>query len=79
MPAIKASIPNLPTNVLFVKSQEYSDFSAGIDKVAGKVLAKVGRSIIIVKFWKLELLALGEAWGPESLFRLRDQGRAAWR
>ncbi|QKG53532.1 DUF2167 domain-containing protein [Hymenobacter sp. BRD67] len=71
LPEIKASIPDLLTNVSFVKGQQYNDYSAGIDEVAaygiggliaGKVLAKVGFFAIILKFWKLGLLALGGAW-----------------
>ncbi|MDJ0365009.1 DUF2167 domain-containing protein [Hymenobacter sp. H14-R3] len=71
LPEIKASIPALLANVTFVKGQQYNDFSSGIDEVAvygigglvaGKVLAKVGLFAIVVKFWKLGLLALGGAW-----------------
>jgi uncharacterized membrane-anchored protein len=71
LPEIKASIPGLLANVSFVKGQRYNDFSAGIDEVAaygigglvaGKVLAKVGFGAIILKFWKVAILALGGAW-----------------
>jgi uncharacterized membrane-anchored protein len=68
---IKASIPALLANVSFAKGQQYTDYNAGIDEVAaytigglvaGKVLAKVGFFAIILKFWKLGLLALGGVW-----------------
>jgi len=68
---IQASIPDLLANVTFVKGQQYTDYSAGIDEVAaytigglvaGKVLAKVGLFAILLKFWKLGLLAVGGAW-----------------
>ncbi|GAB3636882.1 hypothetical protein GCM10027422_24720 [Hymenobacter arcticus] len=70
LPEIKASIPALLANVTFVKGQQYNDFSSGIDEVAmygigglvaGKVLAKVGLFVVVVKFWKLGLLALAGA------------------
>jgi uncharacterized membrane-anchored protein len=74
---IKASISNLLTNVSFVKGQQYNDYSADIDEVAtysigglvaGKVLAKVGFFAIILKFWKLGLLARGGAWATVKRF-----------
>lgn len=77
LPEIKASIPALLANVEFVKGQQYNDFSAGIDEVAaygigglvaGKVLAKVGFFAIILKFWKLGILALGGAWAAIKRF-----------
>jgi len=77
LPEIKASIPNLLANVSFVKGQQYNDFTAGIDEVAaygigglvaGKVLAKVGLFAIILKFWKLGLLAVGGAWAAIKRF-----------
>lgn len=77
LPEIKASIPGLLANVSFVKGQQYNDFSAGIDEVAaygigglvaGKVLAKVGFFAIILKFWKVAILALGGAWAAVKRF-----------
>jgi uncharacterized membrane-anchored protein len=74
---IKASIPGLLANVSFVKGQQYTDFSPGIDEVAaytigglvaGKVLAKVGLFAVILKFWKLGLLALGGTWAAIKRF-----------
>ncbi|RZK16037.1 MAG: DUF2167 domain-containing protein [Hymenobacter sp.] len=77
LPAIKASIPGLLANVSFAKGQQYTDYNAGIDEVAaytigglvaGKVLAKVGFFAIILKFWKLGILALGGAWAAIKRF-----------
>jgi uncharacterized membrane-anchored protein len=77
LPAIKASIPDLLANVSFVKGQQYQDYSADMDEVAaysigglvaGKVLAKVGFFAIILKFWKLGILALGGAWAAIKRF-----------
>ncbi|RZL15457.1 MAG: DUF2167 domain-containing protein [Hymenobacter sp.] len=74
---IKASIPGLLANVSFAKGQQYTDYNAGIDEVAaytigglvaGKVLAKVGFFAIILKFWKLGILALGGAWAAIKRF-----------
>jgi uncharacterized membrane-anchored protein len=77
LPEIKASIPSLLANVSFVKGQQYNDFTSGIDEVAaysigglvaGKVLAKVGFFAIILKFWKVAILALGGAWAGIKRF-----------
>jgi len=74
---IKASIPGLLANVSFAKGQQYNDYNASIDEVAaytigglvaGKVLAKVGFFAIILKFWKLGILALGGAWAAIKRF-----------
>jgi uncharacterized membrane-anchored protein len=77
LPAIKASIPSLLSAVNFAKGQQYTDFNAGLDEVAaygiggliaGKVLAKVGLFAVILKFWKLGLLALTGAWAAIKRF-----------
>jgi uncharacterized membrane-anchored protein len=74
---IKASIPSLLANVSFAKGQQYTDYNAGVDEVAaytigglvaGKVLAKVGFFTIILKFWKLSILALGGVWAAIKRF-----------
>jgi uncharacterized membrane-anchored protein len=68
---IKASIPGLLGAVSFAKGQQYTDFNSSLDEVAaygiggliaGKVLAKVGLFAVLLKFWKLGLLALSGAW-----------------
>lgn len=75
--AIKASIPGLLSAVTFSKGQQYLDFDSGIDKVAaygiggliaGKVLAKIGLFAVMLKFWKLGLLALSGAWAGIKRF-----------
>jgi uncharacterized membrane-anchored protein len=75
--AIKASIPSLLSAVTFNKGQQYTDFDSSLDEVAaygiggliaGKVLAKVGLFAIILKFWKLGLLALSGAWAGIKRF-----------
>ena len=75
--AIKASIPGLLSSVSFSKGQQYIDFDSGLDEVAaygiggliaGKVLAKVGLFAVILKFWKLGLLALSGAWAGIKRF-----------
>jgi uncharacterized membrane-anchored protein len=74
---IKASIPGLLAGITFAKGQRYTDFNPGLDEVAaytigglvaGKVLAKVGLLAVIVKFWKLGLLALAGAWAGIKRF-----------
>lgn len=77
LPQIKASIPGLLSNVTFTKGQQYADFDASLDEVAaygigglvaGKVLAKVGLFAVLLKFWKLGLLALAGAWAGIKKF-----------
>ena len=74
---IKASSPGLLAGTTFTKGQQYVDFDSGIDEVAaysigglvaGKVLAKVSLFAVIVKFWKLGLLALAGAWAGVKRF-----------
>ncbi|MGI4873352.1 MAG: DUF2167 domain-containing protein [Janthinobacterium lividum] len=74
---IKTSIPGLLANVAFARGEQYADYSPGIDQVAaytigglvaGKVLAKVGLFAVILKFWKLGILALGGAWAAIKRF-----------
>lgn len=74
---IRASIPGLLGAVSFAKGQQYTDFNSGLDEVAaygiggliaGKVLAKVGLFAVILKFWKLGLLALSGAWAGIKRF-----------
>jgi uncharacterized membrane-anchored protein len=77
LPEIKASIPGLLAGVSFARGQQYIDFNPDMDEVAaysigglvaGKVLAKVGLFAIILKFWKLGLLALAGAWAGLKRF-----------
>ncbi|HEX8659809.1 MAG TPA: DUF2167 domain-containing protein [Hymenobacter sp.] len=74
---IKASIPGLLANVTFAQGERYVDFNPGLDEVAaytigglvaGKVLAKVGLFAVVLKFWKLGLLALGGVWAALKRF-----------
>ena len=77
MAEIKASIPGLLANINFATGQRYLDFDSGLDEVAaysigglvaGKVLAKVGFFAIILKFWKIGLLALAGTWAAVKRF-----------
>ncbi len=61
----------------FTKGEQYADFNPSLDQVAaygiggliaGKVLAKVGLFAVILKFWKLGLLALSGAWAGVKRF-----------
>lgn len=65
---IKAEIPNLIEIVKFTDGNAYGDFNPDIDEVAafgigglivGKALAKGGVLVLIAKFWKIILVALG--------------------
>jgi len=85
LPEIKASIPSLLSSVNFAKGEQYTDFNADLDEVAaygigglvaGKVLAKVGFFALIVKFWKVLLVAGAAAWQAVKRFlggRRRDE------
>ena len=77
LPEIKASIPGLLSSVTFARGQQYLDFDADLDEVAaysigglvaGKVLAKVGLFALVLKFWKIGLLALAAAWAGLKRF-----------
>lgn len=74
---VKASIPGLLSAVTFGKGEKYTDFNSSIDEVAaysiggliaGKVLAKVGLFAVILKFWKLGILALAGIWAAVKRF-----------
>ncbi|MDB5233748.1 MAG: hypothetical protein JWR44_741 [Hymenobacter sp.] len=74
---IKASIPGLLAGMSFAKGERYADFNPGLDEVAaysigglvaGKVLAKVGLFAMVLKFWKLGILALAGAWAGIKRF-----------
>lgn len=61
----------------FAKGQQYTDYNASLYEVAastigglvaGKVLAKVGFFALVLKFWKLCILALGGLWAAVRRF-----------
>jgi len=63
---VKQNIPNVLKMAQFDKGYKYEEFDSGIDEVAawtigglvaGKLLAKAGLFVLILKFWKL--IALG--------------------
>jgi uncharacterized membrane-anchored protein len=67
---IKASIPGIIDGIAFEPGNRYGDFTTG-DKlaavtigglVAGKVLAKVGMFALLLKFWKVILVAVAGGW-----------------
>jgi uncharacterized membrane-anchored protein len=86
---IKASIPSLLSSVNFEKGEQYNDFNADLDEVAaygigglvaGKVLAKVGFFALILKFWKVLLVAAAGAWQAIKRFfggRRKDEELAS--
>lgn len=68
---IKSAIPGIINSVAYESGHRYGDFSTG-DKlaamtigglVAGKVLAKVGLFALVLKFWKVLLMAIAGGWG----------------
>ena len=68
---VRGSIPAVINGVSFAAGMRYADFRPDLDEVAaygiggliaGKVLAKIGFFAIILKFWKLGLVALAGAW-----------------
>ncbi len=74
---IKTQIPSVLSSVDFSAGNRYADFSPSLDKVAavgigglvaGKLLAKVGLFAVLLKFWKIGLIALAGAWGALRRF-----------
>ena len=66
LPLVQKDIPKVLDIVQFSDGYQYKDFNPSIDQVAawtigglvaGKVLAKVGLWVVILKFWKLIALA----------------------
>ncbi len=64
---VQANLPKVMDIVSFGDGNKYKDFDPGIDKVAawtigglvaGKILAKVGFLAVILKFWKVGMIAL---------------------
>ncbi|HWY99161.1 MAG TPA: DUF2167 domain-containing protein [Bacteroidia bacterium] len=64
---VQANLPKVMDIVSFSDGNKYKDFNPGIDKVAawtigglvaGKILAKVGFLAVILKFWKVGMIAL---------------------
>jgi uncharacterized membrane-anchored protein len=67
LPAVKASIPEVLQIPSFTEGNAYKDFDPKADKiaawtigglVAGKVLAKAGLFVFLLKFWKLLLIGI---------------------
>lgn len=62
LPIFEKDVDAILSSVNFVEGQKYTDFDSSIDKVAaygiggliaGKVLAKTGFFVLLLKFWKL--------------------------
>jgi uncharacterized membrane-anchored protein len=72
LPEVKSQINKVINSVHYKDGEKYSDFNPEIDNVAawtigglvaGKVLAKVGFWALLLKFWKLILIAIAGAGG----------------
>ncbi len=70
---VKLNVDKVIASIEFKDGNKYADYSPGVDQVAawtigglvaGKVLAKVGFFVVILKFWKLIALAIIGAVGP---------------
>ncbi|HLF52084.1 DUF2167 domain-containing protein [Flavobacterium sp.] len=77
LPEVKANINNVISSIEFDKGSNYADFDADTDTVAawtigglvaGKVLAKVGFFALILKFWKVGMLAIAAGWAAFKRF-----------
>jgi len=84
LPEVKANMENVISSIKFDEGNQYADFDSGTDTiaawtigglVAGKVLAKVGFFALILKFWKLLVLAVVGGFGAikKFLFGKKDQ------
>ena len=81
LPIFNNDIDKILTSVEFNKGHRYNDFNPDIDKVAaigiggliaGKLLAKAGFFVILLKFWKIIALA---AVGAFSVFKNKIFGK----
>lgn len=80
---VERDIPKILDIVKFSEGNKYFDFDSSIDNVAswtigglvaGKVLAKVGFFAVILKFWKIILIAIGVFFKPiMRLFRKKKK------
>lgn len=70
LPEVKANIDKVIESVEFKDGHKYSDYLPDVDNVAawtigglvaGKILTKVGLFVVLAKFWKLIVLAIGGA------------------
>lgn len=78
LPIFEKDVNAILGSVNFIDGQKYSDFDSSVDKVAaygiggliaGKVLAKVGFFVLLVKFWKLIALGVVAAFiGVKKMF-----------
>lgn len=77
LPEVKANIDKVIGSVQFKEGNKYSDFNPDVDNVAawtigglvaGKILAKVGFFVILLKFWKLIAIAFVAAGGAIMKF-----------
>jgi uncharacterized membrane-anchored protein len=77
LPEVKANIKNVISSIQFNKGDQYSDFDSSTDEVAawtigglvaGKVLAKVGFFAVLLKFWKIGLVAIIAGWAAIKKF-----------
>jgi uncharacterized membrane-anchored protein len=84
LPEVKANMDNVISSITFDKGNQYADFDSSTDEiaawtigglVAGKILAKVGFFALILKFWKLGVLAIAGGWAAikKFLFGKKDQ------
>ena len=64
---VEKSVPQILPNINFDKGSTYAEFNPGMDKVAaygiggliaGKVLAKAGFFVVLLKFWKIIAVAV---------------------
>jgi uncharacterized membrane-anchored protein len=72
LPEVKTQIEPVIASIKFKEGHKYSDFIPDVDEVAawtvgglvaGKVLAKAGFFVFLLKFWKIIVLALAGATG----------------
>ena len=68
LPLVQKDIPKVLDIVKFSDGYQYKDFDSSLDEVAawtigglvaGKILAKVGFFVLLLKFWKIIALAVG--------------------
>ena len=78
---VKADVNNLLLSIEFNKGYRYSEFNSSTDKIAaygiggliaGKVLAKAGFFVVLLKFWKIIMIFFV---GVFAIFKKRIFGK----
>ena len=87
LPEFQGKVDQILGSVSFNEGHRYGDFNPSVDKIAaygiggliaGKVLAKTGLFVLLLKFWKVIALAVVAGFGVlrKALFSRTEEGQA---